>query len=48
MILEENSSLPLDTKAAKDKQIKVYKQTKESKEAIQDLNVEKTTNINVP
>jgi len=48
MILEENSSLPLDTRAAKNKEVKVLKQPKESKETIEDKNNEKTTNINVP
>ena len=45
MILEENSSLPLDTKVAKSKEVKVLKQSKELKETVEEMSVEKTTNI---
>ena len=48
MILEENSSLPLDTKVAKSKEVKVLKQSKELKETVEEMSVEKTTNIQVP
>lgn len=48
MILEENSSLPLDTKVAKSKEVKILKQPKESKEAKEEMNIEKTTSIHVP
>jgi hypothetical protein len=48
MILEENSSLPLDTKAtkskevkeaAKSKEVKVLRQSKESKETMEEMSV---------
>ena len=48
MILEENSSLPLDTKVAKSREVKILKQPKESKEAKEEMNIEKTTSIHVP